>query len=271
VLRSGSSLVAAPPPDSLAGTPHAVLRSTSLADTATTPDASDGGGSRGGGLAPGVGLDAGEPADTEDEGYSSYSDMEPDPGPGYLGSAVAARLTAGNGKVGSGATGAAAAAAAAAAALPDLSAVLGSISRGATRSLWPAAGGGAAAAAGDRLAAASAAGGGAAAAAGGGAASGGAPSDAATSGPSTSGAASGGVSGGGAAGKAGAGKAQRARGGAAGGRAVGRATRTSAWKEARRGIEWRARWLQLRLRGLAHQRDRHAAALAELQVWTSSL
>lgn len=103
--------------------------------------------------------------DTDDEGYSSFSDMEPDPGPGYLGSSAPQRLAAGGGGIttrsglrvganspagangfaaangtkpgGGGMTGAAAAAAAAAAALPDLGSVLKSISVGATRLLWP--------------------------------------------------------------------------------------------------------------------------------------
>ena len=45
-----------------------------------------------------------------------------------------------------------------------------------------------------------------------------------------------------------------------------RRPRTTAWKEARRCIEWRARWLQLRMKGLQHTRQRHEAALRELRV-----
>lgn len=75
---------------------------------------------------------------TDEEGYSSYSDMEPDPGPGYLGSSPAVKLNSRhpprNGKNGAhhgknGATGAVAAAAAATAALPDIGAMLKSISQ----------------------------------------------------------------------------------------------------------------------------------------------
>jgi hypothetical protein len=76
--------------------------------------------------------------DTDEEGYSSYSDMEPDPGTGYLGGSVKAnghsRYPLRNGRSGAhngknGAKGAVSAAAAAAAALPDIGAVLKSISQ----------------------------------------------------------------------------------------------------------------------------------------------
>lgn len=89
-------------------------------------------------------------ADTDEEGYSSFSDAEPDPGPVYLGGSAAGKLGGCNGaryslrsgKNGSmangrngaahgknGVTGAAVAAAAAAAVLPDIGAMLKSISQ----------------------------------------------------------------------------------------------------------------------------------------------